>query len=187
MEKECASPPSDGESRMRLAPFLMAVLLAGCSPVQDEQGAAPVKPDPGPDPGSDSRLPPDDPAGTDRTPSANPAQDPRPTGVTVAADPPPPFTYWAPPGSVIRNHGNPGLWVAVLNGRQVKTYFGDECAASRLQGWIGMRVDELPALPPVLPQRNFARDEPVTQDLRPNRINVIYDGATRRVEEVACF
>lgn len=168
--------------------LISLVFLSACSPVPGEEARGADSPDPGPTAASDIRpTPPDDPAATDRTPPENKAQDRRPLGVTVAADPPPPFTYWAPAGSVIRNHGNPGLWVAELNGRQVKTYFGDDCGASQLQGWIGQDVDTLPALPPVLPQRSFARDEPVTQDLSRNRINVIYEPRSRRVEEVACF
>lgn len=177
---------------MRALASAMAALAAACSPAApdvDEPAAPSQAVAASATPSAQTPpTPPDEPPAADRTPTQTPSPaDNPPPGVTVRADPPPPFTYWAPPGSVIRNHGNPGLWVAYLNGRQVKTYFGDGCGASRLQGWIGLLVDDLPALPPVLPQRNFARDEPVTQDLDPTRINVIYNPQTRRVEEVACY
>ncbi|MDO1558371.1 hypothetical protein Q0812_02885 [Brevundimonas sp. 2R-24] len=103
----------------------------------------------------------------------------------MEADPPPPFTYWAPEGSVIRNHGNPGLWVAYVNGRQVKTYFGDDCGASRRQGLVGASVERLP--PESARWRVFAQDQPVTDDLRPGRTNVVYDPQTRLILEVACY
>lgn len=179
---------------MKALPLILAGFAAACSPAE-QTVESPVPTEvaqttraPPATPAEALPRPPDEPLAVDPGPTPPPpTPDPEPRGVTVRADPPPPFTYWAPPGSVIRNHGNPGLWVAVLNGRQVKTYFGDDCGASRLQGWIGLREDELPALPPVLPQRNFAQGQPVTQDLVPNRINVIYDPQTRRVVEVACF
>jgi hypothetical protein len=50
---------------------------------------------------------------------------PRPN-VIVDANPPPPFTYWAPDGSTIRNHGNPDVWIAYIANRQI-IYFGDSC------------------------------------------------------------
>ena len=179
---------------MRGLTLVLAGLATACSPAEQTlEGPVPAEVARSTDtatatPAESLPTPPDEPRAVNPAPAPSPPMPDRaPRGVTVQADPPPPFTYWAPPGSVIRNHGNRGLWVAYLNGRQVKTYFGDDCGASRLQGWVGQGVDDLPALPPVLPQRNSARGEPVTQDLMPNRINVIYDGRTRRVVEVACY
>lgn len=176
---------------MRVLTLVMASLTAACSPAEqtsrnpDPEAAAQEVSAAPPVPANAVLKPPDEPPAVAPAPRQTPDRAPR--GVIVRAEPPPPFTYWAPPGSVIRNHGNPGLWTAFLNGRQVKTYFGDACGASRLQVWVGQRVDDLPALPPLLPQRNFAQGDPVTQDLAPNRINVIYDRQTRKVVEVACY
>ena len=104
----------------------------------------------------------------------------------MQADPPPPFTYWAPEGATIRNHGNPGIWIAYVEGRQVATYFGDGCGASGLQHWIGMRVTEVPGPVEGEQRRVFAVDEPVTDDLRPDRLNIAYSRDTGRVVSVSC-
>jgi len=105
----------------------------------------------------------------------------------MEADPPPPFTYWAPEGSVIRNHGNPGLWVAYLNGRNVKTYFGDQCRASTWQYLVGQPVSALPRSPPGTELRASCTSCAVNDDLRPNRVNVLFDEATQRITEIACY
>ena len=105
----------------------------------------------------------------------------------MEADPPPPFTYWAPEGSIIRNHGNPGLWVAYLNGRNVKTYFGDQCRASTWQHLVGQPVSSVPTPPPGTELRTSCTSCAVNDDLRPNRINVLFDEHTQRITEIACY
>lgn len=178
---------------MRL--ILTAGALAACverpappaAPTPEPVAAAPTPgpasvPAPGPTPTLTTAV-----AEPSRPVAADPVRTPPPTrSVRIAADPPPPFTYWAPEGATIRNHGNPGIWIAYVQGRQVGMYFGDDCGASGLQHWVGMPVDRLPAPVEGEQRRTHAVNDPVTEDLRPNRLNVAYDPRTRRVERVSC-
>lgn len=167
---------------MRGAVLILSGVLAACTPRADD---TPPAPEPSPAAQAPAAAVPQ-PATASPPPPADEAP-PTPQGVTVRADPPPPFTYWAPPGSVIRNHGNPGQWLAFVNGRQVKSYYGDACGASRLQSWIGKPVDGFPAQTPPVELRVSAEGDPVIQDLRPIRLNVIHDRQTRRIIEIACY
>jgi hypothetical protein len=106
--------------------------------------------------------------------------------VVVEADPPPPFTYWAPEGSVIRNHGNPGLWIAELDGRSVKIYFGDQCRASEWQHLVGQPLSALPEPPAGMSVRTYCTTCAKTDDLRSDRINVVFAEETHRIVEIAC-
>lgn len=66
--------------------------------------------------------------------------------VVMEAVPPPPFTYWAPVGSTIRNHPRQsGVWIAEVDGQAQRYYFGDQCHASRYQKFIGQPVEALPS------------------------------------------
>jgi len=105
--------------------------------------------------------------------------------VTLEADPPPPFTYWAPEGSTIRNHGNPGLWVAYLNGRQI-IYFGDACRASEWQRYVGEPLSSLPPAPEGMILRTYCTTCAKTDDLRQDRINVVFEQSTQVITEIAC-
>jgi hypothetical protein len=105
--------------------------------------------------------------------------------VVVEADPPPPFTYWAPEGSTIRNHGNPGIWVAHLDGRQI-IYFGDSCRASEWQRYIGQPLRALPPAPAGMTIRTICTTCANTDDLRQDRINVVFEEDTQRITEIAC-
>lgn len=50
--------------------------------------------------------------------------------VIMGADPLPPFTYWAPENSKIRNHPRlPGVWIAETADGPRIYYFGDGCRA----------------------------------------------------------
>jgi hypothetical protein len=110
---------------------------------------------------------------------------PRPS-VVVDADPPPPFIYWAPEGSTIRNHGNPGLLVAHLDdGRQV-IYFGDACRASEWQRYVGQPLTALPPAPAGMTIRTYCTTCAKTDDLRQDRINVVFEEDTQRITEIAC-
>lgn len=107
--------------------------------------------------------------------------------VTMAADPPPPFTYWAPEGSTIRNHPNDqGAWIAERADGTRKFYFGDQCRASERQGWVGQSVDTLPQTPSGQKWRTACTTCAVTSDLQRDRLNISYDETTRRVVEVSC-
>lgn len=110
---------------------------------------------------------------------------PRPN-VVMEADPPPPFTYWAPEAATIRNHGNPGIWIAVVDGRNVKTYFGDQCLASQWQRYVGQPLSVLPPAPAGMTVRPYCTTCAKTDDLRGDRINVVFDEATQTIQEIGC-
>jgi hypothetical protein len=132
-----------------------------------------------PPPSSEVRIPADI---RDEAPPFELAQ----PNVVVEADPPPPFTYWAPEGAVIRNHGNPGLWVAYLDGRSVEIYFGDQCRASEWQHFVGQPLGAVPEPPAGISVRTSCSTCATTDDLRPDRINVVFDESSQRVVEIAC-
>lgn len=106
--------------------------------------------------------------------------------VTIAADPAPPFTYWAPEGSTIRNHVNPGIWNAFVDGRNVATYFGDACGASGYQAYVGQPLKSLPPPPNGVDMRLSCETCAVNDDLRPNRMNVIHNSA-ETIVKIACY
>jgi hypothetical protein len=109
------------------------------------------------------------------------------SGVRVAANPAPPHTYWAPEGSVIRNHPtSPGIWVAEDGaGERVAFYFGDACGAAERQVWVGQSRQALPDLTPSRLLRLTEPDMVVTSDLIFARLNVSFD-AQDRVVDVSC-
>lgn len=102
----------------------------------------------------------------------------------MAADPPPPFTYWAPEGAVIRN-GAPGVWYAELNGEMKVTYLGDACRASDYQRYVGGPLSGLPEKPEGVAWRVGCATCPRTADLRLDRMNVSFD-ETNRIIEIKC-
>jgi hypothetical protein len=118
---------------------------------------------------------------------APPFQLAQPT-VVMEASPPPPFTYWAPDGATIRNHPDaPGVWHAFVDDRNVAVYFGDDCGASDYQRFIGETVEAVPAPPPVVEVRESCDGCPVNDDLRRNRMNIIFDEVSRKVVKIACY
>lgn len=166
---------------MRLILLLAGGLLGACvEPPAPPVASAPIDP-PSQTAQPEPTRPVAVPAGADTVRTQPPER-----SVRMLADPAPPFTYWAPEGATIRNHGNPGIWIAYVQGRQVAMYFGDGCGASGLQPWVGMPVTEIPAPVQGEQRRVFAVDEPVTDDLRPDRLNVAYSRDTGRVVSVSC-
>ena len=133
-----------------------------------------------PAPSSEARIP------ADIRDGAPPFELPRPN-VVVEADPAPPFTYWAPDRAVIRNHGNAGVWVAYVDGVNVATYFGDECRASELQRYVGQPLSAVPQPPPGVALRTSCSTCPVNDDLRRNRVNIVFDQSSQRVVSIACY
>jgi hypothetical protein len=62
----------------------------------------------------------------------------------------------------------------------------DACGAAERQGWVGQPRSAVPATPAGADWRIFETGQPVTQDLRPDRLNVEIDPATQRVVSVRC-
>jgi hypothetical protein len=125
----------------------------------------------------------------DHAPAA--AERPAPTlttpAVRMVADPPPPFTYWAPEGSTVRNHpSEPGIWIAEAATGARTFYFGDQCHASQRQAWVGQSVDALPKKPDGQAWRIACSACVVNSDLQRDRLSVTYDADTRRVVDVTC-
>lgn len=107
--------------------------------------------------------------------------------VVMAANPRPPFTYWAPEGSTIRNHpSQPGIWVAEATDGGRKFYFGDRCRASEFQRYVGRSVDTLPEKPADAKWRLTCSTCVATSDLHWERMNVSYDQETRTISEISC-
>jgi len=153
---------------MRLMPVTGLLLLAACGAPQAEAPA---------DPPSD---------GDTATAPARVEGLPEPA-VTMTADPPPPYTYWAPEGSEVRNHpSNPNVWVAFGPGSAVAYYFGDACEAAAKQDWIGRARGDLPEPPTGDEWRIVESGESVLQDLQLDRLNIEIDPQTQRVVSISC-
>ncbi|WEX08496.1 hypothetical protein [Chelativorans sp. AA-79] len=107
--------------------------------------------------------------------------------VVMEADPPPPFTYWAPEGSTIRNHPlDPMTWIAESADRSRKYYFGDQCRASQFQRLVGQPLDALPDKPAGATWRLACSTCAVISDLGRERMNVFYDKDFRAITSISC-
>lgn len=62
----------------------------------------------------------------------------------------------------------------------------DACGAAERQDWIGRARSDLPSPPAGADWRVFETGQPVTQDLRPNRLNIEIDPGSRKVVRLAC-
>ena len=62
----------------------------------------------------------------------------------------------------------------------------DACGAAERQGWVGQPRSAIPATPAGADWRIFETGQPVTQDLRPDRLTVEINPATQRVISVRC-
>lgn len=62
----------------------------------------------------------------------------------------------------------------------------DECGAAERQDWIGRARSDLPSAPPGALWRIYETGQPVTQDLRPNRLNIEIDPEGRTVVRLSC-
>ncbi|HEX8568392.1 MAG TPA: peptidase inhibitor I78 [Caulobacteraceae bacterium] len=62
----------------------------------------------------------------------------------------------------------------------------DQCGASGYRWLIGRSHAEIPPRPAGALWRVVAQGDAMTRDLRPNRLNIIYDRQTHRVLEVWC-
>jgi hypothetical protein len=119
-------------------------------------------------------------------PRTAPYQLPRPN-VTIEAEPPPSFTYWAPEGAVVKNHPHaPGIWLAFLNGRNVASYYRDECHACEYQRFVGTPLSALPIMPEGVTLRASGVGCAVNSDLRRDRMNVQFD-ADLTITQIVCY
>ena len=62
----------------------------------------------------------------------------------------------------------------------------DECGAAGRQDWIGRARSDLPSAPAGAVWRIFETGQPVTQDLRPNRLNIEIDPDSQTVVRLSC-
>lgn len=105
----------------------------------------------------------------------------------MAADPQPPFTYWAPENSTIRNHPREaGIWIAQSKDGWRKYYFGDQCRASQFQRFVGGPLDALPDKPVDAVWRLTCSTCAALSDLNWARMNVSYEQETKTIEEISC-
>ena len=107
--------------------------------------------------------------------------------VIMEADPPPPFTYWAPENSKIRNHPRvDGVWIADTEGHPTRYYYGDQCRASEFQRFVGQPLDALPEKTADATWRMACSTCAVTSDLGRARMNVVYDDSSRMITSIWC-
>lgn len=62
----------------------------------------------------------------------------------------------------------------------------DACGAAERQDWIGRERSGLPAAPAGANWRIYETGQPVTQDLRPDRLNIEIDPDRQTVVRVTC-
>lgn len=62
----------------------------------------------------------------------------------------------------------------------------DACGAAERQDWIGRARSDLPPPPAGADWRVFETGQPVTQDLRPNRLNIEIDPGSQKVVGLSC-
>ncbi len=62
----------------------------------------------------------------------------------------------------------------------------DACGAAERQAWIGRNRSDLPSPPPGANWRVFETGQPVTQDLRPDRLNIEIDPDSQKVVGLSC-
>jgi hypothetical protein len=62
----------------------------------------------------------------------------------------------------------------------------DDCGAAERQDWIGRARSDLPSPPDGALWRVYETGQPVTQDLRPNRLNIEIDPDSQTVVRLSC-
>ena len=62
----------------------------------------------------------------------------------------------------------------------------DACGAAERQDWIGRARSDLPSPPAGADWRIFETGQPVTQDLRPNRLNIEINPDSQKVVGLTC-
>ncbi|QYF87024.1 peptidase inhibitor I78 [Brevundimonas sp. PAMC22021] len=67
-----------------------------------------------------------------------------------------------------------------------RTPSADQCRASERQVWVGQSVHSLPEQPESETWRVVCTTCDRTDDYRPERLNVEFDDATRRIVKVSC-
>jgi len=62
----------------------------------------------------------------------------------------------------------------------------DECGAAERQDWVGRARSSLPSAPAGAAWRIFETGQPVTQDYRPNRLNIEINPDSQAVVRLSC-
>ena len=62
----------------------------------------------------------------------------------------------------------------------------DACGAAEHQDWVGRARSDLPSAPAGADWRVFETGQPVTQDLRPNRLNIEINPDSQKVVGLSC-
>jgi hypothetical protein len=62
----------------------------------------------------------------------------------------------------------------------------DACGAAERQGWIGRARPDLPSAPAGAVWRIYETGQPVTQDFRPERLNIEIDPDSQAVVRLSC-
>ncbi|WP_298747467.1 hypothetical protein [uncultured Brevundimonas sp.] len=72
------------------------------------------------------------------------------------------------------------------NGAAARPTPADSCGAAARQDWIGRARADLPSPPPGAVWRVFETGQPVTQDLRPERLDIEIDPGRQVVVRLRC-
>ena len=98
------------------------------------------------------------------------SESPAPAGSEPTPSPPAPSTPAAPPGEQVPAASTPS----------------DDCGAAARPDWVGRTQSDLPEAPDGANWRVYETGQPVTQDLRPDRLNIEIDPDSQTVVRLSC-